>query len=134
MSAGFDYNRMALLIAVLEKRAGYFLGNLDTYINIVGGLHLDEPAADLPVSLALISSLLDKPIDEGLIAFGEIGLAGEIRAISNAEARVKEAERLGFTKCLLPAASLKELPHRDQYSIELIGLRSISDAFQYVSR
>ncbi|MBQ3241751.1 MAG: DNA repair protein RadA, partial [Oscillospiraceae bacterium] len=98
MSAGFDYNRMALLIAVLEKRAGYFLGNLDTYINIVGGLHLDEPAADLPVSLALISSLLDKPIDEGLIAFGEIGLAGEIRAISNAEARVKEAERLGFTK------------------------------------
>ena len=77
MSTGFDYNRTALLIAVLEKRAGYFFGNLDTYINVVGGLRLDEPAADLPISLALISSLLDKPIDDDVIAFGEIGLAGE---------------------------------------------------------
>ena len=134
MSAGFDYNRMALLLAVLEKRAGYFLGNLDAYINIVGGLRLDEPAADLSVALALISSLLDKPIDDGVIAFGEIGLAGEIRAISNVEARVKEAERMGFHKCLLPAASLKELPNRDSYDIQLIGLRSINDAFQYVSK
>ena len=79
MSTGFDYNRTALLIAVLEKRAGYFFGNLDTYINVVGGLRLDEPAADLPISLALISSLLDKPIDDDVIAFGEIGLAGEMR-------------------------------------------------------
>ena len=133
MSTGFDYNRTALLIAVLEKRAGYFFGNLDTYINIVGGLRLDEPAADLPVSLALISSLLDKPIDDHVIAFGEIGLAGEIRAISNAEARVKEAQRLGFQKCLLPEASMKNL-NQDQYTIELVGLRSISEAFQYVSR
>ena len=77
MSTGFDYNRTALLIAVLEKRAGYFFGNLDTYINVVGGLRLDEPAADLPISLALISSLLDKPIDDDVIAFGEIGLAGD---------------------------------------------------------
>ena len=133
MSTGFDYNRTALLIAVLEKRAGYFFGNLDTYINVVGGLRLDEPAADLPISLALISSLLDKPIDDDVIAFGEIGLAGEIRAISNVEARVKEAQRLGFQKCLLPKASIKNL-HQEQYTIELIGLRSISEAFQYVSR
>ena len=133
MSTGFDYNRTALLIAVLEKRAGYFFGNLDTYINVVGGLRLDEPAADLPISLALISSLLDKPIDDDVIAFGEIGLAGEIRAISNVEARVKEAQRLGFQKCLLPKASMKNL-HQEQYTIELIGLRSISEAFQYVSR
>ena len=133
MSTGFDYNRTALLIAVLEKRAGYLFGNLDTYINVVGGLRLDEPAADLPISLALISSLLDKPIDDDVIAFGEIGLAGEIRAISNVEARVKEAQRLGFQKCLLPKASMKNL-HQEQYTIELIGLRSISEAFQYVSR
>lgn len=133
MSTGFDYNRSALLIAVLEKRAGYFFGNLDAYINVVGGLRLDEPAADLAVSLALISSLLDKPIDESVIAFGEIGLAGEIRAISNVEARIKEAERLGFTKCLLPKASLKNI-RQDQYRIELIGLRSVSEAFGYVSR
>ena len=133
MSTGFDYNRTALLIAVLEKRAGYFFGNLDTYINVVGGLRLDEPAADLPISLALISSLLDKPIDDDVIAFGEIGLAGEIRAISNVEARVKEAQRLGFQKCLLPKASVKNL-HQEQYTNELIGLRSISEAFQYVSR
>lgn len=133
MSTGFDYNRTALLIAVLEKRAGYFFGNLDTYINIVGGLRLDEPAADLPVSLALISSLLDKPIDDHVIAFGEIGLAGEIRAISNVEARVHEAQRMGFQKCLLPQASMKHL-RQEQYEIELVGLRSISEAFQYVSR
>ena len=133
MSTGFDFNRTALLIAVLEKRAGYFFGNLDTYINIVGGLRLDEPAVDLPISLALISSLLDKPIDDGVIAFGEIGLAGEIRAIVNAEARVKEAQRLGFKKCLIPRASMKNL-HRELYEIELIGLSSISEAFQYVSR
>ncbi len=133
MSTGFDYNRTALLIAVLEKRAGYFFGTLDTYIKVVGGLRLDEPAADLPISLALISSLLDKPIDDDVIAFGEIGLAGEIRAISNVEARVKEAQRLGFQKCLLPKASMKNL-HQEQYTIELIGLRSISEAFQYVSR
>ncbi len=133
MSTGFDYNRTALLIAVLEKRAGYFFGNLDTYINIVGGLRVDEPAADLPIALALISSLLDKPIDDHVIAFGEIGLAGEIRAIANAEMRVNEAQRLGFQRCLLPMASMKNL-HQEQYDIELIGLRSISEAFQYVSR
>ena len=133
MSTGFDYNRTALLIAVLEKRAGYFYGNLDTYINIVGGLRVDEPAADLPIALALISSLLDKPIDDHVIAFGEIGLAGEIRAIANAEMRVNEAQRLGFQRCLLPMASMKNL-HQEQYDIELIGLRSISEAFQYVSR
>ena len=98
-----------------------------------GGLRVDEPAADLPIALALISSLLDKPIDDHVIAFGEIGLAGEIRAIANAEMRVNEAQRLGFQRCLLPMASMKNL-HQEQYDIELIGLRSISEAFQYVSR
>ena len=88
MSTGFDSNRLSLLLAVLEKRAGYFFSNLDAYLNVVGGLRLDEPAADLPVALALVSSLKDKPVDEGVVAFGEVGLAGEIRAVANAEARV----------------------------------------------
>ena len=81
-STGFDYNRMSLIIAVLEKRAGYFFGNLDTYVNVVGGLRLDEPAADLSIAIALVSSLRDKPIDDGLVAFGELGLAGEVRSVS----------------------------------------------------
>ena len=81
-ATGFDYNRMAIIIAVLEKRLGLFFGTLDVYINIVGGLRLDEPAADLSIALALYSSLTDKPVEEKLIAFGEIGLGGEIRNVS----------------------------------------------------
>jgi len=133
MSTGFDYNRFALLIAVLEKRAGYFFGNLDAYVNVVGGRRLDEPAADLPVALALVSSLLDKPIEEGVLAFGEIGLAGEIRAVSGAEIRVMEAQRLGFHKCLLPQAVLKNLD-RSKITMELVGVRSISDVFRHVGK
>ncbi|MCI5801383.1 MAG: DNA repair protein RadA [Oscillospiraceae bacterium] len=133
MSTGFDYNRFALLIAVLEKRAGYFFGNLDSYVNVVGGLRLDEPAADLPVALALVSSLLDKPIEEGVLAFGEIGLAGEIRAVFGAEIRVMEAQRLGFHKCLLPQAVLKNLD-RSKITMELVGVRSISDVFRHVGK
>lgn len=133
MSTGFDYNRFALLIAVLEKRAGYFFGNLDAYVNVVGGLRLDEPAADLPVALALVSSLLDKPIEEGVLAFGEIGLAGEIRTVSGAEIRVMEAQRLGFHKCLLPQAVLKNLD-RSKITMELVGVRSISDVFRHVGK
>ncbi|MDR2932746.1 MAG: DNA repair protein RadA, partial [Oscillospiraceae bacterium] len=96
MSTGFDFNRAALLIAVLEKRGGYFFGNLDAYVNIVGGLRLDEPAADLPVALALVSNLLDRQIPDDVAAFGEIGLAGEIRSVSHIQQRVNECARLGF--------------------------------------
>ncbi len=102
MSTGFDYNRMAMLLAVLEKRAGYFFNSMDTYINVVGGLRLDEPAADLTVAMALASSLKDIVINDNVIAFGEIGLAGEIRAVSCCEQRVAEAYRLGFEKCIIP--------------------------------
>lgn len=122
---GFDYNRMALLIAVLEKRAGYFFGTLDAYINVIGGLRLDEPAADLPVALALISSLRDIPIDDGVVAFGEIGLTGEIRTVSNALQRVKEAEKLGFTKCVIPQQALKQLAGAADCDIELIPAKSL---------
>ena len=96
MSTGFDYNRMSMLLAVLEKRAGYFFNNMDAYVNVVGGLKLDEPAADLTVALALVSSLKDKAVDDKTIAFGEVGLAGEIRAVNNCEQRISEAKRLGF--------------------------------------
>lgn len=130
MSAGFDYNRLSLLIAVLEKRAGYFFGALDTYINIVGGLRLDEPAADLSIVLALISSLRDKPLDDGLLAFGELGLAGEIRTVTNIVQRVKEAKRLGFTRCIVPKQALKRIyavPDL-QDGIEIIGVSNIKQA------
>lgn len=128
-STGFDYNRMSLIIAVLEKRAGYFFGNLDTYVNVVGGLRLDEPAADLSIALALVSSLRDKPIDDGLVAFGELGLAGEVRSVSHAVSRIMEADRLGFSKCIVPAQSLKEVKHLDKLRIEVIGVSNIKQAF-----
>lgn len=133
MSTGFDYNRMSMLIAILEKRAGYFLGNMDCYINIVGGLKADEPAADLAVALALVSSLKDTVIDKDAVAFGEIGLAGEIRTASNCEQRIIEAKRLGFTRCILPRQNLKSVSKAAAEGVELIGVRTIRDAFEAVT-
>ncbi len=101
-TAGFDYNRMSLIIAILEKRAGYFFGNLDVYINVVGGLKLDDPACDLAVAFSIISSLLDRIVPDNYIFLGEIGLAGEIRSVSNIEKRIKESFNLGFDKCVIP--------------------------------
>ena len=109
MSTGFDYNRMSMLLAVLEKRAGYFFNNMDAYVNVVGGLKLDEPAADLTVALALVSSLKDKAVDDKTIAFGEVGLAGEIRAVNNCEQRIAEAKRLGFERCIIPFHNYKSI-------------------------
>jgi DNA repair protein RadA/Sms len=131
MSTGFDYNRLSVLLAVLEKRAGYYFANADAYINIVGGLRLDEPAADLAVAIALVSSLKDNVVDEKLLAFGEIGLAGEIRAVSNAEQRVAEASRLGFKRCILPKQNFNTLSSK-YTEIELIGVRNIREAYSAV--
>ncbi len=129
MAAGFDYNRMSLILAVLEKRAGYFFGMLDVYINIVGGLRLEEPAADLSIALALISSLRDKPLPDNLLAFGELGLAGELRTVSNLVQRLKEAERLGFTKCLVPRQTLKVLSSVSGLDgIEIVGVSNLKQA------
>ncbi len=128
MATGFDNNRLALLLAVLEKRCGFFFSNLDTYLNVVGGLRLDEPAADLPVALALISSLKDKPMDEGVVAFGEVGLAGELRSVSGAEQRIAEAARLGFTRVIVPAHTLKTLSA--QQSIEVVGAATLREAYE----
>lgn len=130
MATGFDYNRMNLILAVLEKRAGFFFSNADTYINVVGGLHLDEPAVDLAVAMSLISSLKDVAILENALAFGEIGLAGEIRGVSQAQARIFESIRLGFTKIILPNQNLKNIKHNEfSKKIELIGVRNIREAF-----
>lgn len=128
MTTGFDNNRAALLIAVLEKRGGFFLGSLDAYINVVGGLRLDEPAADLPVALALVSNLLDKSIASDIAAFGEIGLAGEIRSVSNIQQRVGEAYRLGFTTCIVPKSNVKLIDTRDMPALNLIGVENLSQA------
>lgn len=101
-SDGFDYNRAVLLMAVAEKRANLKLSAFDTYINVIGGLHLDEPGADLPVILAVASSYRDKPIDSKLVAIGEVGLTGEIRSVSHMNQRIAEVARLGFRYCIIP--------------------------------
>lgn len=130
MATGFDYNRMAMLIAILEKRAGYFFGNMDCYINIVGGLRADEPACDLAVALSLVSSLKDSVIDSATIAFGEIGLAGEIRTVTNCEQRIRECARLGFKRCIIPRQNIKKLDKSYFSDIEVIGVRNIREAFE----
>ena len=130
MSTGFDYNRMSLLLAVLEKRGGYYFANLDAYINVVGGLRLDEPATDLAVAMALVSSLKDVPIGDDALAFGGNRSGGEIRAVSHAEARVAEAARLGFRRVVLPYHNLKSLSTPEKYGVELYGVRTLRQAFE----
>lgn len=129
MSTGFDYNRMSMLLAVLEKRAGYFFNNMDAYVNVVGGLKLDEPAADLTVALALVSSLKDKAVDDKTIAFGEVGLAGEIRAVNNCEQRITEAKRLGFERCIIPFHNYKSITNSLKSTFDIIPVRNIREAF-----
>ncbi len=128
MATGFDYNRMSLIIAVLEKRAGYFFGSLDAYINVVGGLKLDEPAADLPIALAMVSGLRDKPISPDTFAVGELGLGGEVRGITRVEERIREGVRMGFKKCILPKSSLEKIT--EKFDIKLIGVRDIKEALR----
>lgn len=103
MCTGFDYNRASMIMAVLEKKCGLALGNKDVYVNVVGGLKLDEPGADLAVALAVASSVKDRPLADDFIAMGEVGLAGELRAVSNVNIRIKEAKKLGFTKIMVPS-------------------------------
>lgn len=130
MCTGFDYNRAAMILAVLEKKAGYFFGTMDTYINIVGGLKIDEPATDLSVAMALVSSLKDTVVADDTLAFGEIGLAGEIRGVNNCEQRVKEAIRLGFSRCIIPQHNLRNLSSDISGDTEIIGVRNIREAFE----
>lgn len=130
-ATGFDYNRLNLLLAVLEKRIGVNFSNHDAYINIVGGMRVDEPAADLAVALSLVSGMKDIPIDEKTIAFGEIGLSGEIRSVPRVNSRISEAARLGFTRCILPKSSLKQISSCPA-DLELCGVRSLKEAIELI--
>lgn len=135
MSVGFDYNRINMILAVLEKRAGYFFSTFDTYTNVIGGLRLDEPAADLTIALALVSSLKDIPVDETTISFGEIGLSGEIRSVGNAASRVSEAIRLGFTRCVIPYHNLKSIENvKLPPNVDIIGVRNVREAVEVCLR
>ena len=128
-SNGFDFNRAAMLLAVLEKRGGMRFGNADVYLNVIGGLRLDEPAADLAVALAIASAAADKPISDQLAAIGEIGLTGEIRAVSQLSQRLSEIRRLGFTQCIVPRSS-RDL--RAPEGLELLRVRNLREAMAVV--
>ncbi len=127
-AAGTDYNRVNLLMAVLEKRLGMRLGECDAYVNIAGGIRVNEPALDLGIVLAIVSSYRDLAVPDGTLVFGEVGLSGEIRAVSMAEQRIAEARRLGFSACILPRVSLKGLRRTDD--IRLIGVDSVAEAIK----
>ena len=128
-AAGFDYNRVNLLMAVLEKRVGLSLSDCDAYVNLAGGIRMNEPAMDLGIVMAIISSFQNKPISSEMMIFGEVGLSGEVRAVSMPALRVAEAKRLGFKTCIIPSVSLKSVG--DEKGITIIGVKSVKDAMQY---
>ena len=125
-AAGTDYNRVNLLMAVLEKRLGMALSNSDAYVNIAGGIRMNEPAIDLGIVMALVSSFRNRPVDEKTIVFGEVGLSGEVRAVNMPEQRVAEAKKLGFETCILPEVCMKMV--KGIRGIRLVGVRNIADA------
>ena len=125
-SNGFDYNRAAMLLAVLEKRAGLRFFNTDVYLNVIGGLRLDEPAADLAVAIAAASAAQDKPVSDTLAAVGEVGLTGEIRAVGQLSQRLSEIRRLGFTQCVIPRSGTTELKAPE--GLELLRVRNLREA------
>jgi DNA repair protein RadA/Sms len=125
---GVDTNRVSLLAAVMEKRLGFHLFNQDIFLNIAGGMQVEEPAADLAVISAIASSFRDKPIDPGMVVFGEVGLGGEVRGISQPELRVKESTKLGFKRCLLPEQNREKM--KGEREIELIGVKTVQEAIE----
>jgi len=129
-ATGVDYNRVMLLMAVLEKRVGMQLGSSDSYVNVVGGIKLNEPATDLGIIAAIASSFRDREIDEGTVIIGEVGLAGEVRAVNLVEKRVTEAAKLGFRRCIVPQNNFKRL--EGKAGIEVIGVSSVKDMLEMV--
>ena len=129
-TAGSDFNRLNLLMAVLEKRLGLSISDCDAYVNIAGGIKITEPAIDLGIVMAVVSSFKNKPIDDKMIAFGEIGLSGEVRAVSMASNRVLEAKKLGFTSCLIPMSCMSQV--KDIKGIKVIGVASVKDAMECI--
>ncbi|MDE6208690.1 MAG: DNA repair protein RadA [Lachnospiraceae bacterium] len=132
-AAGTDFNRVNLLMAVLEKRLGYNLGQCDAYVNIAGGIKLNEPALDLAIVMAIMSSYKDKAIPNNTICFGEVGLSGEVRAVNMAEQRVQEAKKLGFEVCILPKVSLEAMKNiKGIKGIKLIGVSNVKEAVMQI--
>ena len=127
-AAGTDYNRVNLLMAVLEKRVGIHLSNYDAYVNIAGGIKMNEPAVDLGIVMAIVSSYKNQPIDEKTIVFGEVGLSGEVRAVNMPEQRVAEAKKLGFTTCIMPEVSREVV--KNIKGIKIIGVKTINEALK----
>jgi DNA repair protein RadA/Sms len=130
--AGMDLNRLHLLLAILSKRAGLPLHTCDVYCNVVGGLRLSEPAADLPTALAVVSSLTDSVVPAEMVAFGELGLSGEVRAIGRAADRVAEASKLGFTRVMLPAGNARTLRGKTPAGMKIEGVATIQEALRLV--
>ena len=130
-AAGIDYNRLNLLLAVLEKRASFFVGNMDIYINVVGGLELSETSIDLAVILSVFSGLTDKAIPDDMVVFGEVGLGGEVRNVVNIDLRLKEIQRLGFKKAIIPSHGLKQINTED-YNLEIYGVDNVRQAIHLI--
>ena len=129
-AAGTDYNRVNLLMAVLEKRAGMRMSSSDAYLNVAGGIKVSEPALDLGIVIALVSSFKNKEVDSRTVIFGEVGLSGEVRAVTQAQQRVNEAVKLGFTTCILPYVCLKNIKNNDK--INLIGIHNVNEAIDLI--
>lgn len=129
-ATGADYNRVVMLMAVLEKRLGLQLQNYDAYVNVVGGIKLNEPSSDLGIIAAIASSYRDKEIDDGTVIIGEVGLAGEVRAVSHIEKRISEAYKLGFNKCIIPYNNYKNL--KDDFKIKLYGVKNVEEALDII--
>lgn len=129
-AAGCDYNRVNLLMAVLEKRVGIQMSDCDAYVNLAGGIRITEPAIDLGIAMAIVSSFKNRPIADDMIVFGEIGLSGEVRSVSQAEQRVAEAKKLGFHTCVLPRASAEKIKAME--GIRIIGVRSVQEAIDLI--
>ena len=127
---GVDYNRINILLAILEKRCGFAMSRYDAYVNIAGGMKMNEPALDLAVVMALVSSFKNREVDPGMLIFGEVGLSGEVRGVSQAAQRVSEAIKMGFTSCLLPKSNLEKL--KDEKRIRLIGVENVREAIQLI--
>ena len=127
---GIDFNRLNLLIAVLEKKGGIHLGGMDVFLNVVGGLKIVEPAADLGIIAAVVSSFREMPVNPQTFVFGEVGLSGEVRAVAQGEARIKEAAKVGFRRAIIPAGNKERL--KDNFGLTISGVRNIDEAIEHI--
>lgn len=131
-AVGIDFNRVSLLMAVLEKRAGMHLGGCDAYVNLTGGMRIGEPAMDLGIVMAIASSYKNRALDSETIVFGEVGLTGEVRGVSQAETRIREAKKMGFTRCIMPRSNVEGIIEPEKLGIRLVGISNVAEALQCI--